>query len=77
MYHEKQNDLFCGQHALNNLFQEEKFYSDDNNINTLINSDGKFNLKGFCYFLNKYNLIAGEKCSSYNGNYILEAIWCY
>lgn len=69
---EKQKDLFCGQHALNNLFQELKFYSDDSNLNTLIDIDGKFNMKSYCrLFETKF---PGESCSNQYGNYFIDAI---
>ena len=77
---ERQVGAFCGEHALNNLFQEKKFYSDRFNKNTLINVDGLFNLQSFCEYLTKdrgdgSNLLGGEPCTYTSGDYSYESIF--
>ena len=74
-FHQKQRDCYCGEHALNNLFQENKFISDTNNLDTLININGQFNLKSFCKYLTDNDLLGGEECSNSSGNYIFEVIY--
>ena len=71
MFHEKQYSAYCGQHALNNLFQEKKFISNDNDKDCLINVNGQFNLKAWCKYLEP---LLEERCSDQSGNYIVDSI---